>query len=141
MASRTGSCSCGAVQYRLASAPMFVHCCHCRDCQRQTGTAFVLNALIVTPRMHGIHHSEIEGEANSNYSVVFSFWDRLHRSLCLGVPQAEVRVGVPAYREPGDERLLRALSLPFRRQRDYWLRPDGTRPERQATERRSRLAE
>jgi hypothetical protein len=41
-----GGCACGDVRYRLASAPMFVHCCHCRDCQRQTGSAFVLNALI-----------------------------------------------------------------------------------------------
>lgn len=41
-----GCCSCRAVRYRLTSAPMFVHCCHCRDCQRQTGSAFVLNALI-----------------------------------------------------------------------------------------------
>jgi len=44
-------CACGAVRYRLASAPMFVHCCHCRDCQRQTGSAFVLNALIETDRI------------------------------------------------------------------------------------------
>jgi hypothetical protein len=43
-----GGCSCGAVRYRLTAAPMFVHCCHCRDCQRQTGSAFVLNALIET---------------------------------------------------------------------------------------------
>ena len=47
----TGGCACGAVRYRLASRPMFVHCCHCRDCQRQTGTAFVLNALIETDRV------------------------------------------------------------------------------------------
>ena len=46
-----GGCSCGAVRYRLASAPMFVHCCHCLDCQRQTGSAFVLNALIETARV------------------------------------------------------------------------------------------
>jgi hypothetical protein len=43
-----GGCACGAVRYALESAPMFVHCCHCRDCQRQTGSAFVLNALIET---------------------------------------------------------------------------------------------
>jgi hypothetical protein len=48
---REGGCSCGAVRYRLASAPMFVHCCHCRDCQRQTGSAFVINALIETDRI------------------------------------------------------------------------------------------
>ena len=46
-----GGCPCGAVRYRLAGAPMFVHCCHCRDCQRQTGSAFALNALIETDRI------------------------------------------------------------------------------------------
>jgi hypothetical protein len=46
-----GGCACGAVRYRLTSAPMFVHCCHCRDCQRQTGSAFALNALIETDRI------------------------------------------------------------------------------------------
>src|SRR5882762_10206926 len=46
-----GGCACGAVRYRLKSAPMFVHCCHCLDCQRQTGSAFVLNALIETDRI------------------------------------------------------------------------------------------
>jgi hypothetical protein len=46
-----GGCACGAVRYRLGSPPMFVHCCHCRDCQRQTGSAFVLNALIEADRV------------------------------------------------------------------------------------------
>jgi len=46
-----GGCACGAVRYRLGSEPMFVHCCHCLDCQRQTGSAFVLNALIETDRV------------------------------------------------------------------------------------------
>ena len=46
MTNLSGSCSCGAVGYWLMSEPMFVHCCHCRDCQRQTGSALVLNALI-----------------------------------------------------------------------------------------------
>jgi len=46
-----GGCSCGAVRYRLRTGPMFVHCCHCLDCQRQTGSAFVLNALIETDRI------------------------------------------------------------------------------------------
>lgn len=47
----SGSCSCGAVKYRLTLRPMFVHCCHCKDCQRQTGSAFVLNALIEADRV------------------------------------------------------------------------------------------
>jgi hypothetical protein len=46
-----GGCACGSVRFGLKSAPMFVHCCHCRDCQRQTGSAFVLNALIETDRI------------------------------------------------------------------------------------------
>lgn len=46
-----GGCACRAVRYRLLSAPMIVHCCHCRDCQRQTGSAFVINALIETERI------------------------------------------------------------------------------------------
>lgn len=47
----SGRCSCAVVKYRLMSAPMFVHCCHCRDCQRQTGSAFVLNALMEADRV------------------------------------------------------------------------------------------
>jgi hypothetical protein len=43
-----GGCACGALRYALKAEPMFVHCCHCRDCQRQTGSAFVINALIET---------------------------------------------------------------------------------------------
>ena len=46
-----GRCSCGAVRYRLASDPLFVHCCHCLNCQRQTGSAFVINLLIETERV------------------------------------------------------------------------------------------
>ena len=46
-----GGCACGGVRYRLTAKPMFVHCCHCRDCQRQTGSAFVINALIETDRI------------------------------------------------------------------------------------------
>ncbi|MEJ0016879.1 MAG: GFA family protein [Acetobacteraceae bacterium] len=46
-----GGCACGGVRYRLHARPMFVHCCHCTDCQRQTGTAFVLNALIEADRV------------------------------------------------------------------------------------------
>jgi hypothetical protein len=46
-----GGCSCRAVRYRLRSKPMFVHCCHCLLCQRQTGSAFAINALIETSRI------------------------------------------------------------------------------------------
>jgi hypothetical protein len=48
---REGGCACGEVRYRLASEPMFVHCCHCLNCQRQTGSAFVINLLIEADRV------------------------------------------------------------------------------------------
>ena len=46
-----GGCACGAVRYRLTSDPLFVHCCHCLNCQRQTGSAFVINLLIEADRV------------------------------------------------------------------------------------------
>jgi hypothetical protein len=47
----TGRCTCGALRYRMTSKPLFVHCCHCRWCQRETGASFALNALIETDRV------------------------------------------------------------------------------------------
>src|SRR5512133_1000487 len=48
---REGGCTCGAVRYRLMSDPLFIHCCHCLNCQRQTGSAFVINLLIEAERV------------------------------------------------------------------------------------------
>ena len=48
---REGGCSCGKIRYRVATEPLFVHCCHCLNCQRQTGSAFVINVLIETERV------------------------------------------------------------------------------------------
>jgi sterol desaturase/sphingolipid hydroxylase (fatty acid hydroxylase superfamily) len=94
----------------------------------------LLNKVLVTPRMHGIHHSVVQHETNSNYSVVFSWWDRLHRSLRLDIPQNALVIGIPAYHEPADNTLWNLLVLPFRSQRDYWCWPDGSRPMRDITE-------
>lgn len=46
-----GGCTCRAVRYRMTSAPLFVNCCHCRWCQRETGSAFALNAMIEAGRV------------------------------------------------------------------------------------------
>ena len=51
MSEYTGGCTCRAVRYRLTDSPMFVNCCHCRWCQRETGASFALNALIESDRM------------------------------------------------------------------------------------------
>lgn len=89
-----------------------------------------LNRVLVTPRMHGIHHSQVREETNSNYAVVLSWWDTLHRTLRLNVSQSEIVIGVPGYSRPEDNRFWRLLAMPFRKQRDYWQRPDGTPVER-----------
>ncbi|MDQ3117145.1 MAG: sterol desaturase family protein [Verrucomicrobiota bacterium] len=105
----------------------------------------LLSMVFVTPRMHGIHHSQVQGETNSNYSVVFSWWDRIHRTLGLNIPQSEIVIGVPGYSTPGDRRLLNSILLPFKKQRDYWRMPDGTAALRinraESTSHPTRLAE
>ena len=54
-----GTCSCSRVRYRMSSRPLIVHCCHCRWCQRETGSAFVINALIESDRVE-ILSGEVE---------------------------------------------------------------------------------
>ncbi|MGO8760570.1 MAG: sterol desaturase family protein [Desulfobaccales bacterium] len=84
-----------------------------------------LNRVFVTPRMHGVHHSAVGSETNANYSVIFSWWDRLNRSLRLNVGQNDIVIGVPGYLLPADNRVLPLLTLPFTRQRPYWRWPGG----------------
>jgi len=69
-----GGCDCRAVRYRMRSRPMFVHCCHCRWCQRETGSAFAINALIETDRV------EVTGEV-----------DRVDTPSCSGQGQLIAR--------------------------------------------------
>lgn len=85
----------------------------------------LVNKVLVTPRMHGVHHSAVGSETNSNYSVVFRWWDLLHRSLRLNVAQKDIVIGVPGYLRPGDNRLANLLLMPFARQRPYWRFPSG----------------
>jgi sterol desaturase/sphingolipid hydroxylase (fatty acid hydroxylase superfamily) len=88
--------------------------------------------VLVTPRMHGIHHSIVEVEAGSNFGSLFPWWDDLHGTRRLDVPQAAITIGVPAYLDARDAELLRVLALPFGRLRPSWQFPDGRRPERPA---------
>jgi sterol desaturase/sphingolipid hydroxylase (fatty acid hydroxylase superfamily) len=76
--------------------------------------------LIVTPRMHGIHHSDWRDETNSNWSSLLSIWDRLHGTLRLDVPAEAITIGVPAYDRREAVTLGRMLVGPFLSQRDYW---------------------
>lgn len=73
----------------------------------------MINRLVVTPRMHGIHHSIIKNETDSNYSVIFSVWDRLHKTINLNIPQKEIITGVPAYSNAEELTVGYLLKLPF----------------------------
>lgn len=86
-----------------------------------------LSRLIVTPRMHGIHHSIVKEETDSNFCIIFSFWDRLHRTMKLDIPQEKINIGVPYIRhhqETPELLLMPASPLP------EWKLPDGQVPVR-----------
>ena len=78
-----------------------------------------LNKFIVTPRMHGIHHSIVRHETDSNYSVIFSFWDRIHRTINLGIAQNQIITGVPVYSNPKELTIRYLLKLPFTNIREW----------------------
>lgn len=89
-----------------------------------------LNRFIVTPRMHGIHHSIVPEETGSNWSSGLTLWDRLHGTLRLDVPQDAITIGVPAYRQPDELTLRKVLAMPFGRRRTAWQLPGGGQPGR-----------
>ena len=90
----------------------------------------ILNKVIVTPRIHGIHHSIVQGETDSNFSTIFSFWDHIHRSIRLNIPQQSITIGVAAYRNSKELGFFKSLLLPFGRPR-AWRLPDGSVPGRE----------
>lgn len=89
-----------------------------------------LGRVFVTPRMHGIHHSYVHDETDSNWSSGLTMWDWLHGTLKLNVPQSEITIGVPAFRDPNEVTLPKMVALPFEPQRPYWVLPDDGEPMR-----------
>ena len=79
----------------------------------------VINYLIVTPRMHGIHHSMIKRETDSNYSVIFSCWDRIHKTIRLNIHQNEIVTGLPSYADEKELTIGKLLVLPFTKMRQW----------------------
>jgi len=81
----------------------------------------LLVRVVVTPRMHGIHHSDRVNETDSNWSSLLSAWDYLHGTMILDVPQSSIVIGVPAYAKPEEVTIGKLLLMPFRRQRRDWV--------------------
>lgn len=94
------------------------------------GLEHILNLILVTPRMHGIHHSIVQRETNSNWGTMFCWWDKLHRTLRRDIPQDEIIIGVAAYRDEKELTFGRLWLLPFRKQRE-WRLPSGEQPDRE----------
>ncbi len=86
-----------------------------------------LNVFFVTPRMHGIHHSIVQRETNSNWGTVFRWWDQIHRTLRIDIPQDALTIGVAAYRDEAELTFGKLFILPFRKPR-AWRLPDGQVP-------------
>ncbi len=105
---------------------------HHSNLQLPAGVERRLCRLVVTPRMHGIHHSIVPDEANANWSTIFAFPDYLHRTCRLNVPQQEVAIGVPEFRDPDELRLPEIVRMPFGHQRPFWMLPGDGTPERGA---------
>jgi sterol desaturase/sphingolipid hydroxylase (fatty acid hydroxylase superfamily) len=79
-----------------------------------------LSQFIITPKLHGIHHSAIQEETDSNWSSILSVWDRLHGTLRTDVNQSEITIGVPAFQNPNELNLINLLELPFQEQKESW---------------------
>lgn len=94
--------------------------------------------FVVTPRMHGIHHSVVKSETDSNYAVILSCWDRLHRTLRLNARQEDLVIGVPSYRDPAEQTPMGLLLMPFRKQR-AWQLPNDQIPGREESGERTEL--
>lgn len=82
-----------------------------------------LSRIIVTPRLHGIHHSIVKKETNSNWSSGLTIWDRLHGTFRSISEHDGVEIGVPAYRVEGELTLGKLLEMPFIHQRPTWSLP------------------
>lgn len=101
---------------------------HHSNLELPIGLERALAWVFVTPRMHGIHHSIVPQETDSNWSSGLTLWDRLHGTLQLNVPQREITIGVPAYLEPDDVTLKKSLELPFGSQREWRRFPGDGEP-------------
>jgi sterol desaturase/sphingolipid hydroxylase (fatty acid hydroxylase superfamily) len=108
------------------SASLFHH----SNWRLSLGVERFLNHIIVTPRMHGIHHSIVERETDSNWGTIFCWWDKIHRTLRRDIRQDEITIGVAAFRDESELTVGKLLALPFRQQRP-WKLPTGEVPERE----------
>ena len=125
-----GGCTCREIRYRMTSRPLFVHCCHCRWCQRETGASFALNAMIESDRVE-LLHGEVEvvnTPSNSGKGQKISRCPKCRIAVWSNYPQAGpsmrfVRVGTldEPDRLPPDIHIFTASKQP------WFSLPDGAK--------------
>ena len=117
-----GACSCGEIRYRLSSTPLFVHCCHCSWCQRESGAAFALNALIETDRLQQLQGAVemVDTPSLSGKGQLIARCPRCRVALWshyAGAGRALAFVRVGTLREPGrlppDVHIFTSTRLPW----------------------------
>ncbi|HTS84473.1 MAG TPA: GFA family protein, partial [Usitatibacter sp.] len=117
-----GGCTCREVRYRVTSRPMFVHCCHCTWCQRETGSSFALNALWEAGRVEVTHGTPelVDTPSNSGKGQVIARCPKCHIALWsnyggIGDIVRFVRVGTldEAWRFPPDIHIFTSTKQPW----------------------------
>ncbi|MGQ0543266.1 MAG: sterol desaturase family protein, partial [Blastocatellia bacterium] len=112
--------------WQMALLPLVVF--HHSNIQLPERVERVLSKFLVTPRLHGIHHSVVQAETDSNWSSGLSLWDRLHGTFRDISEHDRVKIGVPAYRRLVDLGVIPLLKMPFLNQRSCSeLRPPNER--------------
>ena len=104
---------------------------HHSNVRLPAGFERLLCRVIVTPRMHGIHHSIVREETDSNWSTIFSWPDLVHGTLRLNVPQDEITIGVPGFQKPEELTIANLVQMPFTAERPSWVLADGKKPVRE----------
>jgi len=117
-----GGCTCREVRYRVTSRPLFVHCCHCTWCQRETGSSFALNALWEASRVEVTHGTPelVDTPSNSGKGQVIARCPKCHIALWsnyggIGDIVRFVRVGTldEAWRFPPDIHIFTSTKQPW----------------------------
>jgi sterol desaturase/sphingolipid hydroxylase (fatty acid hydroxylase superfamily) len=114
----------------LSSWQTFLMACivfHHSNWRLPLGFERLIVRVLVSPRMHGIHHSIVYEEQNSNWSSGLTLWDRLHGTLRLDVPQESITVGVPAYLDKEAVTFWRTLAVPYTKVENEWKLPPNKR--------------
>ena len=110
-----------ALWQKLTLAEVFFHHSNVRLPRR---LEHIVSRLVVTPRLHGLHHSTVRAERDSNFSSGLTLWDRLHGTARFDFDRDDVEIGLPDHATAADVTLGRTLALPFESRTE---RPDEAR--------------